>query len=219
MSSTTLAETVASAIRDSILHGNYLSGERLVEISLAHEMNVSQNTVRDALSVLEQEGWVVKRARRGVYVRTFSADEAAEVYALLSAVEPLALEWAIRLITKTQLAELRRLLSQARKLSHSGDRPAALEALFRFHEMLGTIAAKPLTGELLVRLYNCARLLEAVRQARAPRFAHNLEARIDLHDTLLDYIERGDKIAAVETFHAQLSAYRDILLPALAGGG
>jgi DNA-binding GntR family transcriptional regulator len=63
MTSVTRAETVATTLRESILKGEYVSGERLVELSLAKRLKVSQNTIRDALRMLEQDGWVVKHAR------------------------------------------------------------------------------------------------------------------------------------------------------------
>jgi DNA-binding GntR family transcriptional regulator len=68
----TRAETVAEQIRQAIRAGAYVSGQRLVELSLAAKLNVSQNTVRDALRLLETAGWVVKRARHGLYVRSLT---------------------------------------------------------------------------------------------------------------------------------------------------
>ena len=61
MTRSTLAESVAGALRHAIFQGAYLGGERLVELTIAQEMNVSQNTVRDALRLLEKDGLVVKR--------------------------------------------------------------------------------------------------------------------------------------------------------------
>ncbi|MFN8448213.1 MAG: GntR family transcriptional regulator [Anaerolineae bacterium] len=39
----------------TILSGGFVSGERLVETKIARAHDVSQNTVRDALRILEQE--------------------------------------------------------------------------------------------------------------------------------------------------------------------
>src|SRR5512147_3047345 len=91
----TRAETAAETIRAAILHGGYLSGERLIEVKIAQTLDVSQNTIRDALRILEGEGWVVKNPRHGVYVRSFTAAEAAEVCTVLAAVESLILAWAM----------------------------------------------------------------------------------------------------------------------------
>ena len=48
----TRAETVADQIRQAIKDGQYMGGERLIEQTLAGQMNVSQNTIRDALRIL-----------------------------------------------------------------------------------------------------------------------------------------------------------------------
>ncbi len=100
ISGPTLAESVAAAIRAGILDGKYLSGERLIELNLAKTMGVSQITVRDALRILEQEGWVTKNPRRGVYVRSFTSDAAEEVYALIRTFEGLAMEWVFDKYTR-----------------------------------------------------------------------------------------------------------------------
>ena len=91
----TLSQIVADVLRQSLQDGVYKCGERMVELTIADELNVSQNTVRDALRILEQQGWVHKRPRHGVYVRQFSISQAEELYALRSALEQLALKWAL----------------------------------------------------------------------------------------------------------------------------
>jgi DNA-binding transcriptional regulator YhcF (GntR family) len=65
----TLSHIVADVLRQSLYDGVYLCGDRLVELTISQEMNVSQNTARDALGLLENEGWVTRKARHGVYVQ------------------------------------------------------------------------------------------------------------------------------------------------------
>lgn len=215
MTRATRAETVAEALREAILEGDYLSGERLVELSLAKSLDVSQNTVRDALRMLEHDGWVVKHARRGVYLRKFTLDEAAELFALLGVVEPLALGWALDAMTKSALQELRSMMDSARTHSYAGEWQASIEAVFRFHERLAQIAGKPFTIQLTDQLYNQVRLLEALRQARAPRNPHELNTHIRRHESLYYYIEAGDRAAAQRLIQEQLQTYRDTVLAGL----
>ncbi|HLU08915.1 MAG TPA: GntR family transcriptional regulator [Oceanobacillus sp.] len=211
----TRAETVAAALREAILKGDYLSGERLIELSLAKTFDVSQNTVRDAIRLLEQDGWVVKHARHGVYVRSFTPDEAAEVFALIIAVEALALEWALQTMTKSGLQELGTLMDAARKHSYKGDWLAAMEAVFRFHETLAQIAGKPLTIQAMAQLFNQLRLLEALRHARAPRSPHELNTHIQWHERLYHAIEAGDLPEAQRLLREQMQSYGDTVLAAL----
>ena len=86
-----LAEVVADALVQSLKIGVYSCGDRLAESVIAHEMTVSQTTARDALAILERQGWVVKRRHRGYVVRLFEMEEVRELYALRSTLECLAL--------------------------------------------------------------------------------------------------------------------------------
>ena len=217
MPALTLAESVAAALRDLLVGGHLVCGDRLVEIALAREMAVSQNTVRDALRQLEQEGWVVKQPRRGVTVREFTRDEAAEVYALLLAVEAVALDWALERMTRTRLMELGKLLTKARRAAQDGDGDGAIHALFGFHERLILHTGKALTTELAQRLYNYARLLEALRQARNPRDAELLAGQMEAHERLYRLIEAGDRAGAQAALVALIAAYREMVFPVLGG--
>jgi DNA-binding GntR family transcriptional regulator len=213
--SATLAEVTAYTIRGAILRGDYLSGERLVELALAEAFKVSQNTVRDALRILELDGWVVKRPRHGVYVRQFTVDEAGEVFALLAAIEPLALGWMMA-GGRAQASDFRRLLEGARKDVVIGHLGGAIERLFSFHEQIAALAGKAATAQLLEQLYNQVRLLEAVRQARAPARAPEVERRITAHELLLRQVEAGDAPAACRMLAEQIVSYGAVVAAALA---
>lgn len=203
----TRSAQIAGLLRQSIMQGNYHPGERLVELTLAHEFEVSQNTIRDALHILEQEGWVVKRARRGVYLRSFSADEVEELFALLIAIETLALK---RVMDGPKNRLQQRLLDPivaARKAIYSGDHFLSMQLLFDVHELLAQLHNHQLTAQVLKTLYNQVRLLEAVHQARAPRMVPELEAQIALHQRMVKAVEAGNQSAAEGAVITFLSEY------------
>jgi DNA-binding GntR family transcriptional regulator len=211
----TRAETTADAIRATILSGEYLSGERLIEIKLAQTLDVSQNTVRDALRILEQEGWVIKQPRRGVYVRTFTAADTTEVCALIGAIETVALEVMLRHFDRVLRAEMNGMIAAARKASYSGDWKQAYEHLLRFHIRIGTASNRPLTAQLLESLYNQVRLIESLRQARNPRSAGEIDAQIDAHERLMGLMEAGNTQGACQHLREQLTGYTSETLEAL----
>ncbi len=202
----TLAESVAAVLRDAIRSGEHLCGERLVELTLAHDFHVSQNTVRDALRILEREGWVVKHARRGVYVRAFNRDEAEELYALWAALEGLALRWAVHEAARGELAHLSQIIAQMEQRAHALDWPGALEAAFEFHAALVHLARRPQTAEFLFYLHNRARLLENLRELRAPRGLHGWNTCLDAYRGLLDHIGARDAVLACRALDDLLAA-------------
>lgn len=213
--STTRAEALAEILRQSIRDGDYVCGERLVELTLSQQMNVSQNTVRDALHLLQDEGWVVKHARRGAYVRAFAPAEAAEVFALWAAVEGLALRWMMESLTKSHVNHLRHLLKQARNHAFTGNLRRSTESLLALHAAVAAGAGRPQTAALLARLRNQAHLLEVLRQMRAPRSPHAQQARIMLYEKLVSLMEASDVDAAQPLLEYLIKADGEALLPLL----
>ena len=64
-----LREVVFLTLRKSILKGELQPGERLMEIQLANKLGVSRTPIREAIRMLEHEGLVVMKPRRGRFIR------------------------------------------------------------------------------------------------------------------------------------------------------
>jgi DNA-binding GntR family transcriptional regulator len=211
----TRAEIVAGQIRQAIRAGAYVSGERLVELTLAERLKVSQNTIRDALRRLEAEGWVVKHARHGVYVRSFTHDQAAELFTLWEAIGRLALHWTLESANRKDLAQLRRLIQSARKETLAGAIEEAVEATFSFHLLLADLCGRAQTAEILRTILNRIYILEMVRQMRAPRSLHAHEAQLLLHEKLVTLMEDGNAGDAEALLDYLIRTEAETLLPLL----
>lgn len=208
----TRAEAIAESLREAILNGQHLSGERLIEVKIAQSFEVSQNTVRDALRILEAEGWVDKNPRHGVYVRSFTAADAAEVCELINVLESFALVWLIPRLDKVTRADLHTLLETARRFSYADQRIEAFDCVMRFHRRIGLAARKRLTAQFLETLYNQVRLIEATREARMPRTGQEITAGINICEDLLAAVEAGDVEAATANLQAQTRHYINALV-------
>ncbi|MCI2416010.1 GntR family transcriptional regulator [Saccharopolyspora sp. K220] len=71
---------VVDVLRARILEGALVPGAALREISVAAELDVSRNTLREALRLLASEGLVTQEPNRGVFVKTFTASEVRDIY-------------------------------------------------------------------------------------------------------------------------------------------
>jgi len=67
-------------IKAAILNNELMSGEKLVEESLAESLKISRIPIRGALRQLEQEGFVTYYPQRGSIVSHVSASLAQELY-------------------------------------------------------------------------------------------------------------------------------------------
>jgi DNA-binding GntR family transcriptional regulator len=116
-----LREQVLTELRHRIVDGQYLPGERLTEERLAEDFGVSRNPVREALRVVEAEGFVESQPRRGTVVATPDEATMRDMFAVRELLEPLAARLAAERATDEDLAALRRLLDEAREATHGGD--------------------------------------------------------------------------------------------------
>lgn len=197
MATTTRAQQTADLLRQSICDGYYTCGERLVEFKIAQELACSQNTVRDALRQLEAEGWVYYRARRGVSVRSFTADESEEVFALWAHLESLAFDWALENHTRVDLLKaLRPLVERARDHNADGRWTAARQSLFEFHAVIAERTRRRKTAFMLTQIRNQAYLLDTDYDVHYTTPVEARIARIQAYENLLGIIKFGTLDAA-----------------------
>ncbi|MCC5578133.1 GntR family transcriptional regulator [Microtetraspora sp. AC03309] len=98
--------TAYEQIRQAIVEGRYLPGQRLIEQRIAKEFELSRTPVRESLRMLEAEGLVHSEPNRGAVVRSVSVEELADLYALRALLESFAAELAAARITDEDLARI-----------------------------------------------------------------------------------------------------------------
>ena len=87
-------DRICWTILDRISDGSYQPGDRLKELTLAREFQVSQAPVREALRKLEAIGAVESEPYRGTRVRAITAQEMRDTYELRGILEQAALQLA-----------------------------------------------------------------------------------------------------------------------------
>ena len=75
-----VADQVASILRQRILDGELPPGTPIQEVPVAISLGVSRNTVREATRILSLEGLVRRSAHRGVKVAQHSLKDLQEIY-------------------------------------------------------------------------------------------------------------------------------------------
>lgn len=81
---------IAHVLRERIITGEIDMGDKLGERDIAEELGVSRVPVREALHVLEAEGFVSSAHRRAAVVHRFTVDDARELFDMRMQLEPFA---------------------------------------------------------------------------------------------------------------------------------
>jgi len=128
-----LRQTIHAALAQRILTGALAPGSRINESTLSRSLGVSPTPVREALLVLEGQGFLVARPAKGFFVRNFSEEEIRDLYPVLAELEVMALKAA-----GLPPAEVTDRLERANKrfAAFTGRPDAAIQQDNRFHTLL-----------------------------------------------------------------------------------
>lgn len=82
-----VADRVADELRLQLAEGILLPGTRLTESTIAEDLGVSRNTVREAFAELASERLVVRHPNRGVFVASLEPGDIHDVYTVRRTIE------------------------------------------------------------------------------------------------------------------------------------
>ena len=165
---------IKQAITEMDIYGH--PGEiRLDERQLSKELGVSRTPIREAMTVLEQEGFVRSVPRRGIYVVRKTKREIVDMITVWAAIESLAARLATQRASDADLHALRALFTEF------GQDPSAhlheySQANMAFHKAIIRMGGCELMAELTENLFIHMRAVREVtirQDNRAQRSIHD----------------------------------------------
>ena len=75
-----VTKTVVEFLRKAIITGQLAANQRLSEVDLANQLEISRAPLREAFRVLEEDQLVVSTPRRGCYVASVSSEDFLQLY-------------------------------------------------------------------------------------------------------------------------------------------
>jgi DNA-binding GntR family transcriptional regulator len=196
-----LSNWVTNSLREAILSGSFNPGEKLDQDLIASELNVSRTPIREALKVLESEGFVEIRSYRGVYIPILSEQDIHDVYEIRWVLEPEIARQAAPGISDSAVAHMGDLIKEMEvwvtggvEAAESGKDRRMYVADQEFHTTIARYCPNNLFVEILDKLNN--------RIVRVRNFAMHLPG---------DHLEESHQehigiLKAVEMRDAQLSS-------------
>lgn len=198
----TLPQLVQLELERLILSGELRAGERLSEVAIAEQLNVSRGPVREALRTLEEAGLVRFEKNRGATVRVISPEEAVEIYEIRASLEELACRRLAGRITPEQLAQLRPLVDQMETVAESHDVAAFHRLNTLFHEMLVDFAGN---RELVVVYRRLVGSLTLFRKHTLAQEGALRESNAE-HRRIVERLSAGDSASVGQLMHEHIDA-------------
>lgn len=207
----TKEEQVADYLREGILSGRLPRGMRLKQQEIAQQLKISITPVREALKLLEAEGYLSNDSYRGAVIVPFDIGTSTEILKLRILLETQLVEGAARNLDAVTIAELRELAGRFREAALAGDSSGARGVNYRFHRRMYEFANLPQTLHFVLVLW-----------ARYPfdginRIDGRMVRAAGEHDELLRNLIDGDSSGAMLTMRRHIESgwdeFRQSLTP------
>jgi len=207
-----LSVQARQALERTILEGNYLPGERLVEERLCAELGISRPPLREALKELAHTGLVEHTPRKGVRIMAITQHDVFEIATLRRELESMALRLALPTLVPDRVARCEAALETMREIADSGSEGDMVAAGFEFHYavvgLAGHARIESTYRAMAMQLQMCMALNNQAR-----REIEDLDGNVARHAHMLEVILRGD-IDEIETAldnHGNLSFLIDVV--------
>ena len=195
-------DLAADTLRQAIIRGDLLPGDRLVEAELSKRMGVSRPSIREALSHLAAEKLVTIVPNKGPSVANITWEEAQEIYHVRSLVEGEASYLFASCAAKEDLAAMRKALKAFERAMGRDDTAELVASTADFYAVMLNGCRNRIIVELLAGLNARIGVLRARSMSRPGRAPHSLAEMT----ALLDRLENRDAEGARAATHTHVRA-------------
>jgi DNA-binding GntR family transcriptional regulator len=160
---------------------------RLDERRLSEGLGISRTPIREAMTLLEQEGFVRTRPRRGIFVVRKTKREIVEIVTVMAALESMAARLAAERATSSDIARLHGLMDEFRN-GNDARVDEYSDANIAFHQAIIKMSGCALLGEMTENLFIHMRAIRKITIHQDNRAARSV---ID-HMRIIEALERRD---------------------------
>jgi DNA-binding GntR family transcriptional regulator len=158
-----LYDQVYETIRANILSGKFPYEERINEIHLSQELNISRGPIRESIRRLEQEGLLVRNGKNQVYPYRPSVEDLVYIYQCRTVLEGLAAELAAKNATDEERESLKIIISGTKELAdQSSENDQLVKLNSAFHDQIIAMSRNPRLEQQTTQLRSLTYLYRAL---------------------------------------------------------
>jgi DNA-binding GntR family transcriptional regulator len=184
-------ERTLTELQRWIIEGTLQPGEKLNDGQLAEALGVSRTPVREALQLLEVQGFIEMHPGRDTRVTTINKEDVQKMFPPLAALHALAAEQVASKILSEQIERLREINAEFAKVVEEQQPFLAMELDEQFHAVIIEAADNPYISSFSHTIQLHIRRFKFVFLQQLPLAASH--ASIDEHSALIEAFERRDR--------------------------
>lgn len=155
--SESLTEQIAQYLGNQIVNGQLKAGDRIQELRIAEELNVSRGSVREALLILERRHLIHILPRRGAVVAEMTESEVRALYELWFLLLDKVSRNAVDMWTQDDLVRFTDLVLRMGQYAEKNDLEKFFETSVEFYEKIYAFANNSFLVQVLEDLLPAAK--------------------------------------------------------------
>lgn len=209
-----LIEWAYLKLKEMIFHQIVVPGQKLIYKDLCETLGLSRTPIINALTRLEQEGFVKSESFRGFYVNPINAKEIKDKFGVREALEVYAVSIAIPKLNTKDLAVLEKMTAEHRDYNP----PAYDKKKLYFDSRIHLQIAKMTGNENLVDMLRMNLEQVYLRLALNTSNPSRMIPAIKEHDELFEYLKNKDMENCVSLMRKHIRLGRDHVINSLSKG-
>jgi len=203
-----VGERAYASLKEAIVQGDLLPGQRLVESRLSARMEISRIPVREAIKKLEQDGLVERLERGGFIVKDPSRAEIEETFGIRAALESYAAVLATERMDRSALKRLEETLKGYRAALKRADIARMTRLNNQLDEIIFTAAGSRRLSTLI------ANFRDFISRYRRKLLTHLDYAAMSLadHEEIVKAMKEGDPEKVEKLVRGHLHRGKEIVL-------
>ena len=207
--SVSLRDQAYAALKQAIIDADIYSHDdelRLDERQLSQSLGVSRTPIREAMTLLEQEGFLRTVPRRGIFIVRKTKKQIIEMIEMWAAIESMAARLATTNASDEEIASLRTMFGEFATTTPAEHIDEYSDANIAFHQAIIGLSGSHLMGTTIENLFLHVRAIRRMTISQSDRAARSI---VD-HMRIIEALEKRDTELAerlVRQHSLDLAAY------------
>lgn len=190
-STLSLRDQAYAAIKQAIMEADIYAHKhelRLDDRQLSRSLGVSRTPIREAMTLLEQEGFLRTVPRRGIFIVRKTKKQIIEMIEMWAALESMAARLATTNASDDDIASLRKMFDEFRNSAPGQHIHEYSDANIAFHQAIIGLSGSELMGKTIENLFIHVRAIRRLTISQSDRAARSI---VD-HMRIIEALERRD---------------------------
>ncbi len=195
------ADLIADELEEMIFTGRFKDGDRLDEIRLAKQFDVSRTPIREALQRLVLSGLAAQLPHRGVFVHQPGPVELVEMFETMAEIEAVCGKLAAKRISDAALGDLEMANERCHQAIADNDTDGYYRENERFHQIIYRQSGNSFLAQEAQRLQHRLKPFRRIQLRLRGRMAQSMSE----HEAIVAALKAGDPVGAADALRGHVA--------------